>query len=109
VSLITKTKLWLSGGLSLPPLLVSRRGRDDAALHLLIPCSALRRRKNGEKMHVANLCFKCLRGMFQVFHADIVKVDRDIAYVAMVVYVCCKLLFLMFYLFFQTYVASVFI
>jgi hypothetical protein len=29
----------------------------------------------------------------------VVKVDRDVAYVAMVVYVCCKLLFSMFYLF----------
>jgi hypothetical protein len=37
---------------------------------------------------------------------DVVKVDRD---VAMVVYVCCQLLFLMFHLFFRTYVASVFI
>ena len=32
-----------------------------------------------------------------------------VAYVAMVVHVCCKLLFLMFHLFFQRYVASVFI
>jgi hypothetical protein len=36
-----------------------------------------------------------------VFHADIVKVDRDVAYVAMVVHVCCKLLFSVFHLFFQ--------
>jgi hypothetical protein len=40
---------------------------------------------------------------------DVVKVDRDFAYVAIVVHVCCKLLFSMFHLFFQTYVASVFI
>ena len=40
---------------------------------------------------------------------DVVKVDRDVAYVAMVVHVYCKLPFLMFHLFFQTYVASVFI
>jgi hypothetical protein len=32
---------------------------------------------------------------------DVVKVDRDITYVAMVVHVCCKLLFLMFHLFFS--------
>jgi hypothetical protein len=38
---------------------------------------------------------------------DLVKVDPDVAYVAMVVHVCCKRLFLMFYLFFQTYVASI--
>jgi hypothetical protein len=43
-----------------------------------------------------------------VLHIDVAKVDQDIAYVAMVVYVCCKLLFPMFYLFFHTYVASVF-
>jgi hypothetical protein len=44
-----------------------------------------------------------------VFHANVAKVDQDIAYVAMVVRVCCKLLFLMFRPFFQTYVLSVFI
>jgi hypothetical protein len=40
---------------------------------------------------------------------DIAKVDRDVAYVAMVVHVCCKGLLPMFHLCFQTYVASVFI
>jgi hypothetical protein len=48
------------------------------------------------------LCFKCFRcfiGMLQVFHMDVAKVDRDVAYVAMVVDVCCKLLLLMFHLF----------
>jgi hypothetical protein len=48
------------------------------------------------KAHVASICFKCLicfRGMLQVFQIDIVKVDRDIAYVAMVVHVCYKGLF----------------
>jgi hypothetical protein len=44
-----------------------------------------------------------------LFHMDIEKVDQNVAYVTMVVHVCCKLLFLMFHLFFQTYVASVFI
>ena len=44
-----------------------------------------------------------------MFHMDIVKVYRDVPYVAMVVHGCCKLLLSMFYLFFQTYVASVFI
>jgi hypothetical protein len=47
--------------------------------------------------------------MLQVFHMDVVKVDPDVAYIAMVVHICCKLLFLIFYLFFQTYVAIVFI
>jgi hypothetical protein len=44
-----------------------------------------------------------------VFNVDVAKVDRDVAYVAMVVYICCKLLLLMFQLFFYAYVVSVFI
>jgi hypothetical protein len=40
---------------------------------------------------------------------NVARVDRDVAYVAMVIHVCCKLLFPMFLLFFHTYVASVFI
>jgi hypothetical protein len=47
--------------------------------------------------------------MLQVFHVDVAKVDRDTAYVAMAIHVRCKHLFQMFYLFFQTYVANVFI
>ena len=47
--------------------------------------------------------------MFQAFHADIAKVDQDVAYVAMVVHVCCKRLFPIFHLCFRTYVTSVFI
>jgi hypothetical protein len=35
--------------------------------------------------------------MFQLFHIDVAKVDRDVAYVAMVVYVCCKRLSPMFH------------
>jgi hypothetical protein len=37
-------------------------------------------------MHVASVhfkCFRCFRGMLQVFHKDVVKVDRDVAHVAM--------------------------
>jgi hypothetical protein len=45
---------------------------------------------------------RCLRGMLQVFHMDIAKVDRDIAYVAMAIHVCCKCLSQMFYLFYHT-------
>jgi hypothetical protein len=45
----------------------------------------------------------------KVFHMDVAKVDRDVTYVAMVVHVGCMRLFQMFHLFFQTYVASVFI
>jgi hypothetical protein len=49
------------------------------------------------KAHVARVrfnCFICFRGMLQVFHTDV-------AYVAMVVHVCCKLLFWMFHRFFR--------
>jgi hypothetical protein len=35
-----------------------------------------------------------------VFHADVAKVDSDVAYVVAVVDICCKLLLLMFHLFF---------
>ena len=34
-----------------------------------------------------------------MFHIYVAKVDRDVAYVAMVVHVCCKLLFPIFHLF----------
>jgi hypothetical protein len=44
-----------------------------------------------------------------VLYTDVAKRDLDVAYVAMVIHVCYKLLFLMFHLFSQTYVASVFI
>jgi hypothetical protein len=63
-------------------------------------------------MHVASVylkCFRCFRGMFQLFHTDVAKVDQDVAYVAMVIYVRCKRMSPMFHLFFQRYVASVFI
>jgi hypothetical protein len=45
------------------------------------------------KAHVPNICFKCFmcfRGMLQVFFIDVAKVDRDVAYVAMAIYVCFK-------------------
>jgi hypothetical protein len=64
------------------------------------------------KAHIASICFKCFkcfRDMLHVFQMDVAKIDWDVAYVAMVVQVCYKGLFLMFYLCFQTYVASVFI
>jgi hypothetical protein len=44
--------------------------------------------------------------MFQVFHMDVVKVDRDVAHVVMAIRVCFKCIFQMFHLF-QTNVASV--
>jgi hypothetical protein len=47
--------------------------------------------------------------MLQVFHINVANVDRDVAYVVMVIHICCKRMSLMFHQFFQTYVASVFI
>jgi hypothetical protein len=44
-----------------------------------------------------------------VFYMDIAKVDRNVAFIAMVVHLCYNLLFLMFHQFFYTRVASVFI
>jgi hypothetical protein len=41
------------------------------------------------------------RGVLQVFQIDVTKVDRNVAYVAIVVYVCCKGLLPMFHLFFS--------
>jgi hypothetical protein len=43
-----------------------------------------------------------------VHDTDVVKVDLDVAYVAMAIHLCCKYLFRMFHLL-QTYVASDFI
>ena len=42
------------------------------------------------KAHVGRVCFNCFRyfrGMLQMFHTDVAKIDRD---VAIVVHVCCK-------------------
>jgi hypothetical protein len=45
-----------------------------------------------------------------VFQIDIAKVDRDVAYVAMVVHVCCKKVYYQcFICIFWMHVASVFI
>jgi hypothetical protein len=52
----------------------------------------------------------CCKHMIQVFQLlqmyDVAKVDRNDAYVAVVERECCKRLFPMFHLFFQTYIAS---
>ena len=53
--------------------------------------------------------FQMFKGILQVFHMDVVKVDRNVAYVIMAIHVCCQRLFQMLHLFFQTYVVSVFI
>jgi len=39
--------------------------------------------------------------MLQVFHMDVAKVDRDVAYVAIAIHKCCKRLFQIFHLFFR--------
>jgi hypothetical protein len=53
--------------------------------------------------HVTSVCFKyyCkyFRVMLHVFHIDVAKVDWDVVYAAMVIHVCYKRLFPMFYLF----------
>jgi hypothetical protein len=53
------------------------------------------------KAHVGSVCFNCFIGILQVFHMDVAKLDQDVAYVAMVVHVCCKHLFKTFHLFFR--------
>jgi hypothetical protein len=61
-------------------------------------------------VYVANVCLKYFirfKGMLQVFHVDVVKVDRDVTYPTSVSEACCKRLFIVFHQF-QTYVASVF-
>jgi hypothetical protein len=50
------------------------------------------------KAHVASIYFECFRGMLQVFLMDVVKVDRNVAYVTIVVQVCCKGLLPMFHM-----------
>jgi hypothetical protein len=43
-----------------------------------------------------NSCFKCFIGMLQVFHMDVAKENQNVACIAMVVHISCKLLFPMF-------------
>jgi hypothetical protein len=44
--------------------------------------------------------------MLQVLYVDVAKLDRDVAYVAIAIHVCCKRLFQMFQLF-ETDVARI--
>jgi hypothetical protein len=56
------------------------------------------------KVRVASVCFEFLRyfrGMLQAFQMDVAKVDQDVAYVTMVVHVCCKGMLPMFHLCFS--------
>ena len=59
------------------------------------------------QMYVSSV-LDVIKGMLQVFHMDVAKVDRDVAYAASVSETCCKDLFKLFYVF-QTYIASVLI
>jgi hypothetical protein len=45
--------------------------------------------------------------MFQLFHANVAKIDLDVVYVVMVVHVCCKCLSQCFICLLYTYVARV--
>jgi hypothetical protein len=47
-------------------------------------------------IHVCSKCFNCFRRLLQVFHLDVAKLDRDVAYI----YVSVLGIF-------HTYVASV--
>ena len=87
--------------------LLHRNGKLCATGELHVLTSLHSPKRQGDvalKAHVAGVyfkCFRCFRGMLQVFHIDVSKVDHDVAHVAMVVYVCCKRLLQMFYLFFR--------
>jgi hypothetical protein len=48
-----------------------------------------------------NTCFKSMFQVLQMFRRYVAKVDQNVAYVVMVIYTCCKLLFPIFYLFFR--------
>jgi hypothetical protein len=47
--------------------------------------------------------------MLQVFYTDVTKIDQDVTYVSMVVYVCCKRLFPMFHLFLDVFSKCVYL
>jgi hypothetical protein len=54
-------------------------------------------------------CDACCKCIFQMFQMYVAKAYHNVACVAIVVHVCCKRLSPMFHLFFQTYVAIMFI
>jgi hypothetical protein len=45
------------------------------------------------KVRVANIYFRCFRGILQVFRISVAKVDRDVVHVAMAIHVCFKYMF----------------
>ena len=51
-------------------------------------------------MYVASVhlkCFRYFRGIFQLFHTDVAKVYRDVAYITVVVHMRCKRMFRLFF------------
>jgi hypothetical protein len=54
--------------------------------------------KNIDRKSVCLKCFRCFGDMLQVFRMDVVKVDHDVTYVAIVVHVYCKRQFPIFHL-----------
>jgi hypothetical protein len=61
------------------------------------------------KAHITGVCFnyfRCFRGMLQVLHTYVAKIDQDVAHVASVSDECCKCI-VPNVSFFQTYVAHV--
>jgi hypothetical protein len=80
-----------------------RRDASSSELHMPTSLhSPSSREMFALKLHVASICFKCLkcfRDMLQVVYKKVVKVDPDVAHVAIVAHVCCKLLLSMFHLF----------
>jgi hypothetical protein len=42
------------------------------------------------------------RDVASVSYMDVVKVDQDVVHIAMAIHICCKSLFKMFHLLFQT-------
>jgi hypothetical protein len=85
------------GGAHAPPLTVGSHPKAGIDRPRLSP-------------YVTNACFKCFRSILHVFHMDVAKLDRDVAYikcfrgmlqvfqrhVASVSKACCKRLFEMF-------------
>jgi hypothetical protein len=94
-SLLPLLRVPLTGGTaahqglrSHPPTAILLLHRDLAS-DLALQCSHL---PGLLKAYVARVCFKyfrCFRSVLQVFHTDVTKVDRDVAYVAMV---CTRML-----------------
>jgi hypothetical protein len=64
------------------------------------------------KEHVVSVyfkCFRCFRGVLQLFHTDVAKVDQDVAYVAMTYTRMLQGCVLNVSSIFQKHIASVFI